>query len=300
MKILIAGSGGVGSYVGARLIRHTDAEVALLARGEHLKAIRQNGLTIEESDETYTVYPHHATDDTATLGVFDLILVTVKATALESTLKQLKSNIAPRTVIIPLLNGVGHDETIRRHYPDATVFDGHIYILSNITAPGVVRKRGNVFRLVWGSKSDVQPETIEAVFTLFDAARLRHRYSNTIEYESWKKFLFISAFAALTAYHDQTMDQISSRYPDELEALFREIVAVGQARGILLGDEEIRAAMTQAANVAPGAKTSLQLDIEEGKPAEIEALLGYVVHEGGRLGIEVPIMKKIYQVLQNA
>ena len=300
MKILIAGSGGVGSYVGAQLIRHTDAEVALLARGEHLKAIQQNGLTIEENDETYTVRPHHATDDAAALGLFDLILVSVKATALESTLGQLKSNIASHTIIIPLLNGVGHDETIRRHYPDATVFDGHIYILSNITAPGIVRKRGKVFRLIWGSKSDTKPEMIEAVSALFDAAKLRHRYSDTIEYESWKKFLFISAFAALTAYHDQTMDQITAEHADELAALFGEIVAVGQARGIPLGDEEIRAAMTQAAKVAPGAKTSLQLDIEQGKPSEIEALLGYVVHEGDRLGVDVPIMEKMYRALKNA
>jgi len=299
MKILIAGSGGVGSYVAAQLIRHTDAEVTLLARGEHLKAIQQNGLTIEESDETYTVRPRHATDDAAALGIVDLILLTVKATALEATLMQLKDNIAPHTVIIPLLNGVGHDETIRNRYPEATVFDGHIYILSNITAPGVVRKRGKVFRLIWGSKSDTRPETIEAVSALFDTAGLRHRYSDTIEYESWKKFLFISAFATLTAYHDKTMDQISTEHPDELEALFREIVAVGQARGIPLGDEEITAAMTQAAKVAPGAKTSLQLDIEQGKPAEIEALLGYVVHEGDRLGVDVPVMKKIYQTLQN-
>jgi len=104
----------------------------------------------------------------------------------------------------------------------------------------------------------------------------------------------------LTAYHDQTMDQITAEHSGELEALFREIVAVGQARGIPLGDEEIRAAMTQAAKVAPGAKTSLQLDIEQGKPSEIEALLGYVVHEGDRLGVDVPVMEKMYRALKNA
>jgi 2-dehydropantoate 2-reductase len=256
-------------------------------------------LRIEEDDKHYTVRPHHATDDPTDLGDFDLIIMSVKATSLGETLKLISKNISDKTAIIPLLNGVDYSDNISQYYPDAMVFDGHIYILSNITAPGVVRKRGNVFRLVWGRKSDTQAETIEAVSALFDAAKLRHRYSETIEYESWKKFLFISAFAALTAYHDQSMDQITAEHSDELEALFREIVAVGQARGIPLGQEEINAAITQAAKVAPGAKTSLQLDIEQGKPAEIEALLGYVVREGARLGVDVPVMKKIYQALQN-
>jgi len=300
MKILIAGSGGVGSYVGAQMIRHTDAEVTLLSRGEHLRAIQGEGLRIEEDDEHYIVRPHHATDDPTDLGDFDLIIISVKATSLDETLKLISKNISDKTAIIPLLNGVGHADNISQYYPDATVFDGHIYIFSNIIAPGVVRKRGNVFRLIWGNKSDVQQETIEAVSALFDAAGLRQRFSETIEYESWKKFLFISAFAALTAYHDQTMDQITAEHSDELSALFSEIVAVGQARGIPLGEEEITAALTQAEKVTPGAKTSLQLDIEQGKPAEIEALLGYVVHEGDRLGVEVPVMTKMYQRLKTA
>lgn len=298
MKILIAGSGGVGSYVGAQLIRHTDSDLTLLARGKHLKAIEQNGLTIEEADESYTVHPHHATDDLSEQGFFDLIFLTVKARSLEETLKLISKNISDKTVIIPLLNGVGHADYISQYYPDATVFDGHIYILSNITAPGIIRKRGKVFRLIWGSPNNVNGETIEAITTLLDTARLRHHYSDTIEYDSWKKFLFISAFATLTSYYNKTMDQISAEHPDELEALFREIVAVGQAKGIPLTKEDITAALTQAAKVAPGAKTSLQLDIEQGKAAETEALCGYIVHEGKRLGVKVPIMTKMYQALQ--
>ncbi len=297
-RILIAGSGGVGSYVGAQLIRHTDADISLLARDNHLKAIREKGLTIEEDNEHYTVHPAQATDNPGELGTFDLIILSVKATSLETTLKQLKPTITPDTILLPLLNGVGHADTIRRYYPDTTVLDGNIYILSNITAPGTVRKRGKVFRLVWGSEQALDPAIVHALTELFDTAKLRHHPSESITLDNWKKYLFISAFAALTAYHDKPMDAITAEHAQELEALMREIVAVAQAKEIPLSEEHITAAFTQAAKVTPGAKTSLQLDIEQGKPAEVEALCGYIVHEGGRLGVATIGMEKIYEGLR--
>ncbi len=296
-RILIAGSGGVGSYVGAQLIRHTDASVSLLARGKHLEAIRERGLSIEEDRERYTVTPAHAVSNPGALGVFDLIFVTVKATSLKDTLKLISKNISDKTVIIPLLNGVGHAEHIRQYYPEATVLDGHIYILSNITAPGTVRKRGNVFRLVWGSEQAIDPEIIRTLTALFDAAGLRHKHSNTITLDSWRKYLFISAFASLTAYYDKPMDAIADEHTEALTALLYEITAVAQAKEIPLTEEHITAALTQAVRVAPGARTSLQLDIEQGKPAEVEALCGYIVQEGERLGIATPEMERIYKRL---
>ncbi len=296
--ILIAGSGGVGSYVGAQLIRHTDAHVSLLARGKHLEAIREKGLRIEEDNEHYTVHPAQATDNPGELGTFDLIILSVKATSLEATLKQLKPTITSNTILLPLLNGVGHADTIRRYYPNSTILDGHIYILSNITAPGTVRKRGKVFRLVWGSKQAVDPAIVHALTELFDTAGLRHHYSDSITLDNWKKYLFISAFAALTAYHNKPMNAITTEHAEELETLMREITAVAQVKDIPLTEEHITAALTQAAKVAPGAKTSLQLDIEQGKPAEVEALCGYIVHEGERLGVEVPGMERIYKSLK--
>ena len=293
-KILIAGSGGVGSYVGAQLIRHTDADVSLLARGKHLGAIREKGLTIEEDQEHYTVHPAQATDDPGELGTFDLILLSVKATSLEETLQQLKANITSETILLPLLNGVGHADTLREQYPKSVILDGHIYILSNITAPGTGRKRGKVFRLVWGAEEPIDPRIAEALTHLFDTAKLRHKHSQSITLDSWKKYLFISAFAASTAYHDKPMDAIIAEHAEELTALFHENVAVAQAKDIPLTEEHITATLTQAARVAPGAKTSLQRDIEHSKPAEVEALCGYIVHEGERLGVDTPQMRKIY------
>jgi len=297
-RILIAGTGGVGGYVGAQLIRRTDAEVTLLARGAHLEAIRINGLIVHDNDTTYTVHPHTATDDTTSLGTFDLIFIAVKATSLETTLHQIAPNIAPHTVILPLLNGVGHDRILRTHFPDATVLDGHIYILSNLTAPGTLRRRGEVLRIVWGSKEAIDPRTIEHLTTLLDAAHIRHKHTQDIELASWRKYLFIASFAALTSYHTKPMDRVLTDHPDELNALLHEIVSVARVEGIPLTPDDITTTLTQASRVAPGAKTSLQLDLEQNKPAETEALCGTIVHLGHKHGIETPVMERIYKHLK--
>ena len=297
-KILIAGTGGVGGYVGAQLIRHAGAGVAFLARGEHLKAIRTRGLTIRDNDEYYTVHPTAATDDPASLGAFDLIIVSVKATALESTLEQIAPNVTPRTILLPLLNGVEHNLTIQRYFPEATVLDGHLYILSNLTSPGTLRRRGSVFRIVWGSPEEMAPAVVEAVTTLFDAAQIRHKLSDNIQLASWRKYLFIASFATLTSRYAQPMDRILTDHTDELQALMQEILTLANAKAIPLTQEDITTALTQASKVAPGAKTSLQLDIEAGKPAEIDALCGYVVREGRRLNVRVPEMQEMHQQLK--
>ncbi len=296
-KILIVGTGGVGGYLGAQLIRHTGAEVSFLARGNHLEAIQKNGLLVHDNNETYTVHPHAAVDDPTTLEAFDLILLTVKATALEATLPTLSTAVASHTIVLPLLNGVEHDSTVRRCYPDAQVLDGHIYILSNLTAPGTLKRKGKVLRLVWGGPGGVDPETAGKLTALFDAAHIGHKHADDIRQASWRKYLFISSFAVLTSKYRVPMDTVYANHRDELETLMHEIISLAQAKGIALGEAEFLSAMKQASQVTPGAKTSMQLDIEAGKPAEIEALCGYIVREGKQMKVNVPEMQKMYDSL---
>jgi len=297
MRVMILGSGGVGGYVGAQLIRHTEAEVTMIARGAHLEAIRNEGLQILEDEKRSTVHPAHATDRPDDLGGFDLILVAVKSTALEESLELISKNIDENTVLLPLLNGVDHDRILHRHYPQADVLQGCIYILSNILEPGVIRKKGAIFRLCWG-RPDFNPRDYAAIIELFDAAGLRHKPTEQIEFEAWKKFLFISPMAALTSLYDQPMDQIASEHGDELRTLLDELLALAQARSIPLGEREREQTLSQAAKVLPGAKTSMQLDFERGKTPELESLVGHVVREGSRLGTPTPFYGRIYEELK--
>ena len=297
MRVMILGAGGVGGYLGARLIRHTDAEVTLVTRGEHLRAIQERGLEIREDDEKYRVHPETATENPSELGVFDLIVVAVKSTALEESLNLISKNINNKTVILPLLNGIDHDREIRSRYPEVDILNGCIYILSNIVAPGVIRKKGAIFNLCWG-KADFDPAGYREISELFDRAGLRHKATDRIDYEVWKKFLFISPMAALTSLYGISMDRVAAKHAAELSELLEEILAVAEAREIPLSRKELDQTLQRAQKTLPGAKTSMQLDLEQGKPAEIETLVGHIIREGERLGVPTPLYRKIYGELK--
>ena len=297
MKILIVGAGGVGGYIGARLIKNSDSLVSFVARGKHLETIKESGLKVIEDDKEYIVYPQNATDDPSKLGIFDIIFITVKATSLDSALDMIESNIDNKSIIIPLLNGVDYDLKIRDRYPYADVMNGCIYIISNIVASGIIRKRGKVFKLCWG-KDDFRDIEYQDVITLFNRAFERVEATSDIRLKQWRKFLFISAMAGLTSLYNISMDRVYKEHLDELKEAMREIVEVANALDIPLNQDDINSQLKQASKVIEGAKTSMQLDIQNGAEPELEALIGYVVKRGKSLGVDVVLMEKIYNTLR--
>jgi len=293
MRVLILGAGGVGGYLGYRLARFGQAQVSLVARGAHLEAIRERGLGVIDDTEEATIRPEHAVSDLSGLGEFDLIIVAVKHTDLAGSLELIRDNIAPHTLILPLLNGVDHRREILERYPEADVTEGCIYILSNIVEPGVIRKKGAIFNLCWG-REGFDPADYPQITALFDRALPRHKPTADIALEQWRKYLFISPMAALTSLYGKTMDRIVAEHPEELRRLMEEIAALARATGIPLDEKTVDKTFERMRQTLPGAKTSMQLDLERGKPAEIEALVGYVVKEGEKLGVDVSGMERVY------
>ncbi len=292
MRVLIAGVGGVGGYIGAQIILHTDTEVVFLARGEHLRTIQEEGLKVIDNGEEFVVKPAKAVENAKDEGVFDLIIIGVKSYDLENVLKSLSANIGKDTAILPLLNGIEHDKTVKKLYPHSKVLKGCVYIISHIQNPGVIVKKGKVFKLCWGGTGE-----FGEIAKLFESAKLRHKQTENIDYEIWKKFLFISAMAALTSYYKKSMDSVAKEHSAELKELFNEITALAQKLSVPLTQEDINSALAQASKVVEGAKTSMQLDLEKGKKSEIDSLLGSVVNLSKKHGLKAPLMEKIYNEL---
>ena len=298
MRVMILGCGGVGGYIGARLIKYTDSEVTVVARGEHLSAIQSNGLKIVEDDVEWIVHPAVATDNPENLGKFDTVFVTVKSTALRHALSMISNNISPKTVIIPLLNGVNHDLTIKEIYPYADVMNGCIYIISNIVKAGVIRKRGKIFKLCWG-RDEFDTAEYTDIISLFDKAFERVETGNDIRLKQWKKFLFISPMATLTSKYGISMDRVYAEHFEELKESISEVVTLANALGVDLSEKDIEVQLKQASKVVTNAKTSMQLDIEKGTEPEIEALVGYIVKEAEIKGLELPVYRENYRILSD-
>lgn len=149
MKIVIFGSGGVGGYFGGRLAQSWQ-DVTLLARGAHLDAIREKGLRVDSVDGDFIVYPAKATDDPASIGEADLILLAVKAWQLNNALPQSKPLIGERTMILPLMNGMEHMELLFSTFGEKHILGGLSRISTYIEAPGHIRHVGIAPYLAFG------------------------------------------------------------------------------------------------------------------------------------------------------
>ena len=299
MTIAILGLGGVGGYLGGKLVlSKKDEKIVFISRGEQLKKIRQDGLKLIDEDKEYIIKPDIITDDPKGLGEFDLVLVCVKSYDLKDALILIKENISTNTVLLPLLNGVEHDKEIKAFFPSAKVLNGCIYILSNIKDIGVVKKYGGIFNLIYGS-SEYDLEQFKWIKELFDRAGLRNKLTPDIELETWKKYLLIAAYASMTSYYQKPLGYIAQEKIDELEIVLFEIKSVANKKGIDIDNKMIKKILERIPTLPYESKTSMQLDYEKGKKTEVEALCGYIVKEAEKLGVDTPLMKMYYKSLKN-
>ena len=170
------------------------------------------------------------------------------------------------------------------------VQDGCVYILSHIEASGVIRKKGKVFALVIGGNESA---ILKAVF---DEASLRTKVEEDIQTAIWKKYIFISSFATLTSYYDNTIGFICEKHLDEAKELLEEIAKVAKSKNINIASE-IEKSLEVAKGLPYDASTSMYLDFKNKKRDELETLSGYIVREAKRGGLKVPLMQKMYEEL---
>jgi len=292
MRIVVAGIGGVGGYIGGHLCS-TDEEILFLARGEHGRKIEEEGLTVREDGGELVVRPDLVTTVEDLEGEIDILLLCVKSYDIEETVACLAKNITSETIIVSFSNGVSHKEEIEA-LVDAKVLHGAVYILAHKERAGVVVKKGKVFAALFGDRR--YPKETALLSDLFERARLRYKAPDRIEEALWKKYLFISAFAALTSYFDTTMRQVSLLHRNWAETLLKEIADVAEAKGIDI-QSEIPKALQTADGLPEDASSSMHLDFQKGNRTELETLCGYVVREGQKLRLPTPMMSKIYGVL---
>ncbi len=293
MRIAVVGIGGVGGYIGAKL-SSLDDEVTFIARGTHANVIRNQGITVEEDDVSFTAYPNSVVSAEAAEGVFDLLLLCVKSYDISETIASLQKNISTETIIIPFSNGVQHADDIAL-MADAKVLHGAVYILAHKEADGVIRKKGKVFAAVFGHKN--YPLQTATAASIFKKAGLRYKTPEDIETALWKKYIFISTFAALTSYYDESIKTVYDSHYDEARSVLTEIALVAVEKGIDLTDE-IEKSLEIASKLPQDASTSMHLDFQQHRQTELETLCGYLVREAEQYGLEVPMLHKIYTSLK--
>ncbi len=304
-KIVIAGIGGVGGYFGGTLAKKyensSEVEIIFLARGEHLKMIRQNGLKVITKKNEFIAKPFLATDNVNEIGVDDYILVCTKSYDLEKTIHQLKPCINHSTVIIPFLNGVDSVEIIKSILPNNLVAGGCVYIVSSIKEHGVVQNSGNIQTLYFGLDNN-RNEKLEKLQTIFQEAKIESTLSQNIIPLLWEKFLLIGANSTATSYFNNTTGEIlaNEQKAKFLFSLLNEVNAIALAKGVSFNKDMIEVTTKKLKSFPFETTSSLQRDFwkQDGK-TELETITGFVIKAGKLLNVPTPTFEIAYNHLLN-
>lgn len=298
MKVGIVGAGGVGGYYGARLAS-AGAEVGLIARGDHLAAIREHGLRVRADDADFTVRVA-ASDDPADIGPCDAVLFCVKSYDTDQAAALVGPLLKPETGVVSLQNGVDNEEKIAARIGAGHVIGGASFILAHIAEPGVVEQIGSVRRVIFGELDGSRTERIERLLAEFRNAEIDSDVADDIRVVLWDKFAFLCALAGLTALTRLPIDKLLA--VPESRNLFREMVGevalVARAEGVELAVDIVDQKTAFAENLGPDSFSSLHHDLVTGHRLELDALHGEVTRRAARHGILVPVSEMIYSLLR--
>ena len=299
MRIAVMGAGGVGGYFGARLA-HAGHDVAFVARGRHLLAMKERGLSVTSALGDLRLARPVVTDDPATLGWFDVVLFAVKLWDTESAAAAIKPLLAAGGVVIPFQNGVESIERIGAVVGEAQVMGGVAYIAAKIAEPGVIAHTGTMARLRFGAVVSAQQPAAEALLDACRGAAIDAEIVADIRQALWMKFVFLSALSGMTAATRQPIGAIraDSDMRGTFEAAMREAWSVGRARGIALPDDFIAGQMAFADGLPAEMKASMLHDLDAGNRLEAPWLSGAVARMAKDAGGSAPVNATLYAVVK--
>ena len=299
MRIAIFGAGGVGGYFGGRLAQAGHA-VAFVARGAHLEALLRDGLAVESVAGDFSVRPVQASSDPRQIGPVDAVLVCVKAWQVRDTGAALGPLLGPDTFVVPLQNGVeAADELAATVGPDRVV-PGVCRILSFVAGPGRIRHTGVIPRVEFGETDGRSSARVAALRAAFEEAKgLTVVNPADITAALWEKFLFIAPVSAVGAV--TRMPVGAFRAVSETRALLEqaigEIVALGRARGVAWPHDVMARTMAIVDALPAEGTASMQRDLADGRPSELDYQVGAVVRLAAQAGVDVPASRFLYASL---
>ena len=299
MRIAIFGAGAIGGYFGGRLAQAGE-DVVFIARGEHCQVMRTRGLRVDSIKGDFVLPSVYATDDPAQVGFVDVIFVCVKAWQMAEAMQAMRPMISPQTFVVPLENGVEAPSQLAAELGKEHVLGGLCEIIAFIVEPGNICHVGADPFIRFGELDNRLSERVERLYQAFDrASGLTAEIPPDIHVAMWQKFLFIAAFSGVGAVTRAPIGVLRSQSGTRqmLEQAICEIYNVAKARDIALSKNVIGNTMEFLDSLPPDATASMQRDIMNGRPSELEIQNGAVVRLGQEIGVETPVNNFIYHSL---
>lgn len=315
MKICIYGAGAIGAYLGAQLAQ-TDCEVSFVARGPHLEAMQQNGLTLRMDGEASTIEVN-ATDDPATLGPQDYVIITLKAHSVAGIAAQIATLLGPDTAVVTAQNGIlwwyfhAFDGPLRDRQleiadPGGVIWNTLgpqraigcvVYPSCEIIEPGVVEHiDGN--RFILGEPDGSKSDRVVALSKIMSTAGLKAPVRKDIRSDIWFKLLGNATFNPVSVLTGATLEDIGA--DPGVRAVIYQMMSEAQDVGAALG---VKFPMSIDKRIDGGAavgahKTSMLQDLEAGRPLELDALVASVTELGKLVGVATPTIDMILDLVR--
>jgi 2-dehydropantoate 2-reductase len=299
MKIAFMGAGGVGGFYGGRLA-HAGYDVSFIARGAHLAAMRERGLTIENEPQGDIHVPRvTATDDPASLGVVDVVVMAVKLWDTESAARFIKPLVGNNTAVVSLQNGVIKDDVLRRVFGDAAVIGGVGYVATHISQPGVIHQTGTMQRVIIGEYDGTRSSRVVTLHEALLKAGIKAEVSDDIRRTLWEKYVFLVGLSGSTTSMRASIGPIRANEQTRrfLFDLMQETVAVGRAHGVNLPEDYADQRLAFVDTMAVDMTSSMHHDLNSGNRLEVSWLSGGVVQLGAQVGVPTPANRAVWDIL---
>jgi 2-dehydropantoate 2-reductase len=300
MRVVVMGAGAVGGFYGWALADRGH-EVAFVARGAHLAAMRERGLEVRTGGAARLLRPVEAIASPAEAGgPADLILFTVKGYDAVAAAAALRPIVGPRTAVLTLLNGVDSADQLAAALGAEHVLAGTTLILTSLAAPGVIEQTSPFRRITMGELTGGVGPRAEAIAAALTEAGVEVTLSPDPLVGVWTKFIMQAPHATMTTACESPLGPIRDT-PEGSAAyltLIGEAVAVGRASGVALPADAVEATMDVIRAFPAEATTSMQRDFAARRRTELDQLTGAAARRGAALGVPTPAFAALYAVLR--
>jgi len=299
MRIAIFGTGGIGGYFGGRLAQAGE-DVVFIARGEHLQAMRTNGLRVDSVKGDFVIKPVQATDDPKQVGIVDMILVGVKAWQVPEAAQAMRPMVGPHTFVLPLQNGVEAPSQLAAVLGEEHVLGGLCGGMVFIAGPGHIRHPAVDPYIGFGELDNRPSERVKKLSQVISKTQgMRLENPPDIHVGLWWKFVMITGITGVGAVSRAPIGAYRNLPGTRrmLEQTAEEICKVAWARKVAMPQDSVSKIFSYWDSLPPEGTTSIQRDIMHGRPSELESLNGAVVRMGKEAGMETPVNAFIYYSL---
>ncbi len=299
MRIAIMGTGAVGAYFGAHLARGAH-DVTFVARGEHLQAMRERGLSVVGPRGDFSLPKVSATANPAEIGTVDVVLMCVKLYDTESATHQFAPLLSNGGVCISIQNGVDAQERIGAIVGNDRVMGGLAFVSGVIEAPGVIRYASEMSTIRFGESNGAMSARAVAFRDACEAAGFKAELVADIRAAQWQKMVGLASNAALSCVVRQPAGVVYND-PDLIEVArgaFSEVKAVAEAQGIPMPADIVERTLAMHQKFPPAMYASMYYDLVRGRRLELDSLSGVVIRKGRELRVPTPVHTMAYACLK--